>query len=157
MSMNKKASKYLYIETAMSALCNAILNYAAAFAIFHGRSLIPATGPDSLLRDSIGEAFLVTFLSVLFPSLIARHRRRTGALPAPVEKPTPAGNLYVRALITGLVFTCVFVACNALLLPRIFPNGVVYKDVLLFKTIFGTVIGAIATYVAVHKSLREVG
>jgi hypothetical protein len=45
-----KASKYLAVETAMSGFVNGILNFAAAFAIFHGRSRI-----GGLLRDTIGE------------------------------------------------------------------------------------------------------
>jgi uncharacterized membrane protein YdjX (TVP38/TMEM64 family) len=57
--------------------------------------------------------------------------------------------------VTGLIFTCVFVPCNALLLPRIFPNGVSFANVLLFKTLYGAVSGSIATFLAVRKMLSE--
>jgi hypothetical protein len=154
--MHEKASKYLAGETAGSGLVNGILNFAAAFAIFHSRSLVPTTGPASLLRDLIGETFLVTALSVLIPSLIARHRRRAGTLPiSPERRPAPAGNLYLRAIVAGLLFTCVFVPCNAFLLPWMFPSGVSFRNVLLFKTLYGTVLGSIATFLAVRKALNE--
>jgi len=65
--MHGSAANYLAVETAMSGLCNAILNLAAASALFHGRGTVPATGSGSLLMDSIGETFLVTGLSVLVP------------------------------------------------------------------------------------------
>jgi hypothetical protein len=155
--MDHKASKYLAVETAGSAVVNGILNFAAAFAIFHSRSQVPATGPASLLRDSIGETFLVTALSVLVPSLIARWRRRVGTLPISANRrPKPAGNLYLRAIVAGLIFTCVCLPCNALLLPWMFPSGVSFRNALLFKTLYGTVLGSIATFLAVRKALNEV-
>ncbi len=154
--MHGSASKYLVVETAMSGLCNAILNFAAGFAIFHGHGRIPATGPASLLMDSIGETFLVVALSMLIPSLIARHRRMAGTLPSSGNAPpTPVRTLYVRAIVAGLLFTCVFVPCNALLLPRIFPHDVSFGNVLFFKTLYGTVLGTIATLLALQKALNE--
>ena len=155
------ASQYLVVETVMSGLVNGILNLAAGYALFYRSSVVPATGPRSLLRDSIGETFLVAGLSFLVPSLIARHRRRAGTLPVPPNhrqdrRPSPAGNLYVRAVIIGLLFTCVLVPCNALLLPRVFPVGVTFHNVLLFKTLYGIVLGSIATLLALRKALHEV-
>ncbi|WP_353063007.1 hypothetical protein RBB77_17175 [Tunturibacter psychrotolerans] len=138
----------------MSGLCNAILNLAAAFVLFHGRGRVPATGSGSLLMDSIGETFLVTGLSVLVPSLIARHRRRAGILPTYVGRQTTAtGNPYVRAIVMGLLFTCLLVPCNAFIFPRIFPDGVSLSNVLLFKTVYGAVIGSIATLLALYRAL----
>jgi uncharacterized membrane protein YdjX (TVP38/TMEM64 family) len=37
-----------------------------------------------------------------------------------------------------------------------FPNGVTFRNVLLFKTLYGTVLGSIATFLAVRKALNEV-
>ena len=152
--MHIKASQYLAVETAMSGLVNGILNCVAAYAIFHGRGRIPTTGPGGLLIDTIGETFIVTALSVLIPSLIARHRRRAGTLPT-FGGARPAGNLYLRAIVAGLIFTCVCVSCNAFLLPLIFPVGVSFGNVLLFKTLYGAVLGSIATALALHRVLRE--
>ena len=155
--MQAKAWQYLAVETASSWLCNGMLNFASAFAIFHGRTRIPATGLRGLVGDTIGETFIVTALSVLIPSLIARKRRRTGTLPVSGDGHTaPAGNLYVRAMVTALIFTCVCVPFNAFLLPRIFTDGVSFRNVLLFKTLYGAVIGSIATALAVRKALHEV-
>ena len=154
--MSEKVAKYLAVETVGSAVVNGILNFAAAFAIFHSRSLVPAAGPAGLSRDLIGETFLVAALSVLVPSLIARRRRRAGTLPILTNRrPKPTGNLYLRAMIAGLIFTSVLAPCNALLLPRIFPAGVSFHNVLLFKTLYGTILGAITTLIAVRKTLNE--
>jgi hypothetical protein len=156
--MNVKSGQYLAIETASSGVVNGLLNFAAAYAIFHAHSRIPATGPGSLLRDSIGETFIVSTLSVLIPSLIARHRWRAGTLPlSGARRPSRITNLYVRALVTGLVFTCVFVPCNALLLPLMFPDGVSFANIAVFKTLCGAVVGSMATFLAVRKVLTELG
>jgi hypothetical protein len=156
--MNVKPGQYLAIETGSSGLVNGLLNLAAAYAIFHAHNRIPATGPGSLLQDSIGETFIVSTLSVLIPSLIARSRWRAGTLPVSGEnRPSRESNLYVRAIVAGLIFTCVLVPCNALLLPRISPNGVSFANVLLFKTLYGAVVGSLATFLAVRKILTELG
>ena len=156
--MGVKPGQYLAIETALSGLVNGLLNFAAAYAIFHAHNRIPATGSGSLLHDSIGETFIVTTLSVLIPSLIARSRRRAGTLPVPGNRPAGReSNLYVRAIITGVIFTAVLVPCNWWLLPRIFPNGVSFANVLLFKTLYGAVVGSLATFLAVRKILTELG
>ena len=156
--MNVKLGQYLAIETVSSGLVNGLLNFAAAYAIFHAHSRIPATGSRSLLQDSIGETFIVTTLSVLIPSLIARSRRRAGTLPISGDKRAGRqSNLYVWAIVTGLIFTAALVPCNALLLPRIFPNGVSFANVLLFKTLYGALVGSLATFLAVRKILTELG
>lgn len=154
--MQPNTSKYLALETVSSGIVNGVLNLASAYAIFHGRSRLPTGGRSGLIVDLIGETFIVVLLSVLIPSLIARHRRRAGTLPTPGVGPlAPAGNLYVRAVVTGLIFTAVSVPCIAVLLPRIFPNGVTLGAVLLFKTFYGAAVGSLATLLAVNKALRE--
>ncbi len=156
--MHEKASKYLAVETASSFVCNAILNYASAYALFHGRGLVPATGPKSLLLDSIGETFFVVSLSMLVPTLIARHRRRAGTLPKAEDgRSVSSGNYYVRSIIAGLLCTAILFPCNAFLLPKMFPGGVSFGDVLFFKTAYGAVLGAVASWFAIRRALHEVG
>jgi hypothetical protein len=156
--VNVKLGQYLAIETVSSGLVNGLLNLAAAYAIFHAHHFIPATGSGSLLQDSIGETFIVSTLSVLIPSLIARSRWRAGTLSLSGEnRPSREVNLYVRAIVAGLIFTAVLVPCTWLLLPRIFPNGVSFANVLLFKALYGAVVGSLATFLAVRKMLAELG
>ena len=156
--MQGNALKYMLVESTGSGIVNGLLNFAAAYLLFRGRTLIPASGPVGLVRDSIGETFLVVSLSYMVAALISRQRRRAGTLPArPGAMRAPArGNIYLWSFGLGLVFTCVFVPLNALLLPRVSPNGFTLTQVILFKTIFGAVLGSIATLLAVNKALNEV-
>ncbi len=155
--MHGKALRYLAVESTGSGVVNGILNCAAAWLLFHGRGQVPISGPVGLLRDSVGETFLVAALSYMAAALISRHRRRAGTLPETntMHSRTPA-NLYLWSLIVGVFFTCVLVPLNALLLPRLFPGGVSLADVVLFKTLFGAILGALVTWLAISRALNEV-
>ena len=155
--MHGIALKYLATECAGSFIVNGLLNLGFGYLLFHGRSQIPVGGPTGLLRDSIGEIFLVTGLSYLVAALISRRRGRAGTLPRiePGRAPSP-GNLYLRSLIVGLVFTLIFCPLNAWLLPRTFPNGLSLQQLAWFKAITGAILGAMASYFAISRAFREV-
>ncbi len=155
--MHGKALKYVIVESTGSGVVNGILNCAAALLLFHGRGRIPVAGPVGLVRDSIGETFLVASLSYMAAALISRQRHRAGTLPTMGIGQSPArGNLYLWSLAVGILFTCVLVPLNGLLLPRAFPNGLTLTNVVLFKTIFGAVLGSIATCLAIQRAFRQV-
>ncbi len=155
--MHAKVLRYLAVESTGSGVVNGILNCAAAWLIFHGRGQVPVGGPVGLVRDSIGETFLVAALSYMAAALISRHRRRAGTLPqtSTMHMRSPA-NVYLWSFLVGIVFTCVLAPLNALLLPRVFPVGVSLGSVVLFKTLFGAVLGALVTWIAISRALNEV-
>ncbi len=155
--MHGKELRYLAVESTGSGVVNGILNCAAAWLLFHGRGQVPIRGPVGLLRDSIGETFLVAALSYMAAALISRHRRRAGTLPqtSTMHSRTPA-NVYLWSFLVGVAFTCVLVPLNALLLPRLFPDGVSLGNIVLFKTLFGALLGALVTAIAISRALNEV-
>ena len=153
--MQSEAQNYLTAETLSSIVCNAALNFGAAYAIFHARPVVPTGGPTGLVRDLIGESFLAVALSSLIPALITRHRRRTQTLPtAEMNAPRATHNPYLVAILMGLVFTCVFMAVNAWLLPHLFPEGVSRFQVVLYKTLYGTILGGTATFLTVRSAMQ---
>jgi hypothetical protein len=155
--MHETALKYIVGESAGSGVVNGILNAAAAYFLFHGRGLVAVTGPTGLVRDSIGETFLVVCLSYMAAALISRKRRRAGTLPTlGGGQATSSSNIYVWSFAMGIAFTCVLVPLNSLLLPHLFPNGLTFTQVTLFKTIYGAILGAVATLLAVRRALNEV-
>jgi hypothetical protein len=155
--MRGTALKYIIGESAASGVVNGILNAAAAYFLFHGRGLVPVAGPTGLVKDSIGETFLVVSLSYMVAALISRHRRRAGTLPTlGGSHATSPSNVYLWSFAMGIVFTCVLVPLNSLLLPRPFPNGLTFTEVTLFKTIYGAILGSIATLLAIRRALNEV-
>ncbi len=155
--MHAKALKYIIIECTGSGVVNGLLNWGAAYLLFRGRAVIPAAGPTGLVRDLIGETFLVVSLSFMVAALISRQRSRAGTLPTLQRShvASPA-NVYLWSFGLGILFTCVLVPLNELLLPRLSPNGFPLVEVILFKTIFGAVLGSIASLIAITKALFEV-
>lgn len=155
--MHVKNPKYLAVETTSSTIVNGLLNLLGAFLEFHGRTQIPTTGHGGLVQDTIGQTFIVAFLSVLVPSLLTRRRQRAAGYFEQQSEPgarKPA-NLYLHALTVGVVFTALGAAFNAMLLPRLFPDTVSHAHVLLYKTVYGAVVGMFATWFALRAILTE--
>ena len=153
--MLPEARKYLIVETVSSFVVNAILNFLPAYAIFHNRLIIAIQGAGGMFQDSIGETLIVAFLSYLVPALIGRSRRRAGKLPLSGIETRQAGNVYLQALGVAVLFTVVLTAVNAVLLPRIFGGEVSLRTELIFKTFYGAVLGAIASCMAIYRTLQE--
>lgn len=150
--MDVKHSRYLAVETSGSTIVNAVLNLLGAWIEFHGRARIATSGSRGLVADTIGQTLIVAFLSVLVPSILTR--RRQGATSQITAK---RPNLYLRSLLAAVVFTLIGTAFNALLLPRLFPAGVSHHDVLLYKTVYGALVGMLATWFALRTILNETG
>ena len=154
--MHNKALKYVIVESTGSGVVNGILNCAAAFLLFHGRGQIPIAGPLGLVRDLIGETFLVASLSYMAAALISRQRHRAGNLPTMrTGQAASPRNIYLWSLSLGILFTSVLVPMGGLLLPRAFPEGISFMNLVLFKTLLGAVLGSIATWLAIHRALSE--
>ena len=154
--MRAEARKYLTVETTSSFVVNALLNYGPAYLIFRNHPVIAMFGKGGMFQDSIGETLIVTFLSYLVPSLIARSRRKAGTLPVSGVESKASGNVYLRALGVAAIFTLVLTALNYVLLPRMFGNSVTLHTELMFKTFYGAVFGAFSSFLAVHRALHEV-
>ena len=153
--MLPEARKYLVAETFGSFVVNAILNFLPAYAVFRNHPLVPVNGHGGMFQDSIGAAFIVTFLSYLVPALIGRSRRKAGTLPASGLPGKPHSNVYLRALGLAVVVTLVLTALDAFLMPRLFGSAVSLHTELTFKTIFGAVVGAFASFLAILRTLHE--
>ena len=136
-------------------MVNAILNLLPAYAIFHNHPVVPMQGRGGMVQDSIGETLIVTFLSYLVPALIGRSRRKAGTLPVAGLEGKPLSNVYLRALGIALLFTVALTALNAFLLPRIFGSSVSLHTELTFKTLYGAVFGALASYLAILRTFHE--
>ncbi len=154
--MRAEARKYITVETTSSFVVNALLNYGPAWLIFHKHPMVAMAGQGGMFQDSIGETLIVTFLSYLVPSLIARSRRKAGTLPVSGMENKTGGNVYLRSLGVAVLFTLVLTGLNALLLPKTFGSSVSLHTELMFKTFYGAVFGAAASFLAIYRALQEV-
>ena len=152
--MLPEARKYLTVETISSFVVNALLNYGPAYLIFRKHPVVPVEGKGGMFQDSIAEILIVTFLSFLVPSLIARSRRKAGTLPISGLESKPEGNVYLRALGVAMLFTILLTGLDAWLLPRIFGSSVTLHTELMFKTFYGATVGALAGFLSVRRALE---
>ena len=155
--MHGQALRYLATESTGSAVVNGLLNAGAAWLLFHGRALVPVKGSLGIIRDLIGETFLVAALSYMAAALISRHRRRAGKLPQhSIVHARTSGNVYLWSFAVGLICTCVLVPLNAMILPKAFPDDLTFQNVIFLKTVFGAVLGGLVTWFAIFRALNEV-
>lgn len=145
--------RYVRAETAISAAINAALSVAFVVALFRGQALVAVGG---LVRDALPQSFMVALMGTAVPTVLTRRRVRAGAV-APLPRggvPLPA-NLAARALLVALVVAGVAVAAQALLLPSLLPPAVPFGAVLAGKALYGGLLGAGVTRVALRAALGD--
>jgi hypothetical protein len=135
-------NKYVLVESSISAVINAILSIGFAFAVFHGRAIVMAAGPGGLVRDAIPQTLAVAFMGSLVPLLLTRKRFTKGALP------------FLTAILIALALLLGGAGLQALVLPQVFAKGLDFRQLLLFKTCYGAVLGAFATALALRLTWR---
>ena len=148
-------NKYVLVESMTSAVINAILSIGFAVAVFHGRTLVMPTGPGGLLLDAIPQTLAVAFMGSLVPLLLTRKRRTKGALPLNLTpRPGAPANPFITAILIALALLLIGAGLQALLLPQLFAQGLNLPHLLLFKTLYGAALGALATSMALRLTWR---
>ena len=72
--------RYVAVETAVSIVINVLISALFMFAVFGRTPLIDLWGSHGLAIDFIPQTFMISAMSVLVPTLIARKRVRQGVL-----------------------------------------------------------------------------
>ena len=113
-------------------------------------------GKGGMFQDSIGMTLIVTYLSYLVPVLIGRSRRKAGTLPVVEPRDKPAGQRLSagawrgRAVYAGADCLEFLYCCLAS-----FGDSVSLRTEVLFKTFYGAIFGAFASYLAIQRTLHE--
>ena len=152
--------KYLAVETAISMVINSLLSLAFAWLIFHGHDHVAISGPGGLVRDAGPQTFMIALMGTLVPSMITRQRIRAGHLDAWLQRHSGASQgrgstIFLRALIIAVAAMVLGLAINQNTLPLLFPVGLAYERVLLFKTVYGLLVALLVTPLAISWVLKE--
>ena len=145
--------RYLRAEAAISAAVNAALSVVFVLALFHGPARVAVGG---LVRDALPQSFMIALMGSAVPTLLTRRRLRAGGV-APLPRgglPLPA-NLAARSLLIALVVAGVAAALQWWLLPRLLPPAVPFGAVLAGKAVYGGLLGAGVTLVALRAALGD--
>jgi hypothetical protein len=148
--------RWLFLNTiVIAALVNAALNALIAWGSAASEDEIPlwavplAEGP-SLITDTVGTFFILPFLTTLVITTVVWHELREGRL-APLSKRTTG--LLARLPTTrvrrgayfGAITTLVLSPPAVLVLVLRDPGDVSVGDFVLFKAIFGVILGALVS------------
>lgn len=144
---------YAVQEAAIGAVINGVLSLVFALIVFHG---VPRIAASALIFDAIPQNFMVALMSMAVPTLLTRRRVAAGAitsLPAPgFALPRMVG---VRALLVAVSVATIAWLAHALLMPVLLPHGAPFGPVLVGKTFYGALLGALMTLLAVRHALAD--
>ena len=126
-------------ETLVSVAINAVISAGFFFATFGLPTPIPA---EALGLDFLPQSFMVTLMGCLIPSLLVRRQSGQSARP-----------IVLRALLIA-VLVLVVAGGGAMLVCMALGGDWAALPALVIKVLFGALLAAIATPVAVAAALR---
>jgi len=150
--------KYILKETAISSVINALFSVLFVFVVFGGQSSVSLQGASGLLFDSIPQGIAIGFMGAFFPSFLTRKRIATGALSLPTRASTSSFlplMPVLRALLFAIAGALVSLAVFAVPTFVIGIATLTFLQVLLLKTLWGALLGAGVSYIALRAALHD--
>jgi hypothetical protein len=138
-SWTREQRRYAGREMAVGALISAIISIGFVFLIFGGSKNVSAT---ALTWDAVPQSFMIVLMASLVPGLLARPKIASGSLGAR-DNPSAIW-ICVRAAIVAASTAAIALLLHALILPHLAPRGVEFPHVLIFKIVYGGLLGATA-------------
>lgn len=135
----------------IAAVINAVLNALIAWGSAAGEDQIPLLaaplleGP-STITDTVGTFFILPFLTTLIVTSVAWHEIGRGRLP-PLSRPPlrlPATRVQ-RGVYLGAICTALLAPPAVLVLVLLDYGDLSVGDFVLYKAVFGVVLGALVT------------
>ncbi len=146
--------RYFAIEMAIAAVINAILSAAFTFVVFGGYSHIAVAGMRGIAIDAAPQSFMITLMSCVVPTLLARRRVASGT----VTLMTPAyglpRRLAVRAVVLATAVAGLAVVIQAIVLPWS-GDSWSFQYLLAFKCVYGALLGSGIAAFSIRFALGE--
>ena len=155
--MGNSYRRYVAVETAVSIVINVLISALFMFAVFGRTPLIDLWGSHGLAIDFIPQTFMISAMSVLVPTLIARKRIRQGVL-APrrsVAPPRLFARLAVRVILLAALLTIVLGAVSVIILNTLWSGPVSFWHAFPYKLSYGALVALIATPIGLSFALSE--
>lgn len=152
--MNPSQWRYLRQEAAIGAAITAVLSLVFTLVMFGRAAQVPVFGAGGLIADAIPQNFFGALMCVVVPTIVTRRRLRLGQIaPAAAAIRLPAA-LLPRALLVAAI------AGGAGTLLALFalaagPSQWPFLPVLMAKTVYGALLGAVVGGVAVRVALAD--
>ncbi len=148
-------TRYIIKESLISVAINTVLSICFVFLAFHGQSKVPLAGRHGIVADMAPQTFMVVLMSCPVPGLLTRRRFLAGTLSwQPAENKSVLSAVYITAVVTAVVGTCLVVATCSITLPHLLPTGISFAPLVIGKGLFGMVLAAMVTPWAIMRVLR---
>jgi hypothetical protein len=150
-------NRYMLIETSISVVFNIVISALFMFLVFGRTPVISLWGTHGLALDFVPQTFMITLMSVLVPSLIARRRMRSGRLARNARR-SPSRlprSVFLRAALIGCVLTALLGGCAVLIASALWHSTESFWHVLPFKLVYGALVAAVATPLGLRAILSE--
>jgi hypothetical protein len=152
--MTDAQRRYVRTEMIVATIINAILSIVFMLIVFGGQPIVAVGGRGGLIVDSIPQTAMIALMSMLVPSLLTRRRLKTGRI-APLPEPSRwPRTVLVRSVLVATVAAAIAWVLHALLMPLVGPLWP-FLPALLFKAVYGAILGAAISGYAVTAALRE--
>ena len=155
--MGNSHRRYIAVETAVSVVINVLISALFMFAVFGRTPLIELWGTHGLAVDFIPQSFMISAMSVLVPTLIARKRIREGALSTRLSATPsrPFAHLAVRVVVLAALLTVILGAAGVALLSAVWTGPVGFWQAFPYKLAYGATVALIATPIGLSMALSE--
>lgn len=146
--------RYIAVETAIGMGINGAISAAVFRLLFGGEALIARA--DAVI-DTLPQTFMVALMSALVPSLLARRRLAPGSSTVRLRQGRPflPTGLTLRCVALALAVTVVIGAATTLSLTAVLPDLVPGAPLLAFKIVYGALVAAIVTPLALCTMLAD--
>lgn len=149
-------SRYIMVETLIAIVLNIIVSAVFVFIMFGGMEKIGLWGTAGLALDLVPTVFMITLMTTIALTLIARSRIAAGTV-LPDQRPSrlPA-NPVLRGLVLAVVATVLIVSVSVAILSALWPvtGDWSFTAVLVFKCAFSAALAIAVTPVIVRHALR---
>jgi len=147
MSITKR--KYQITESIIGSVISMALSALFVFIVFDSKEPIQVFGEMGVIVDAIPQSMGIAFMATLIPTIMTRMRISNGDINA-IE-----GRLYflpnhafLRSLLMGLIFTILGVTLHFVVFSVLNIESINFEDVLIFKAIYGAILGALVGFTA---------
>ena len=153
---------FLMKETIIAIIINTSISFVVTFLMFRSQNAIMFWGKGGLFFDLIPTIFFMTFCMTAAMTPITRGRILKGTAPAvPWHRSEHTilrflpGTFIVRALVIGIVALLILLPVSTGLLTYLKEFPVSFKEMLVFKTYYGALIGLFFTPIIILGAMAD--
>lgn len=149
---------YIFRETIISMIINAIFSLAFFLAVFGHGAAVPVWGIGAYAFDALPQSIAIAAMSTLVPGALALKKRRSGVLQPITARPSPPilpRNLWLRAGVLALLSAVLGGLLSSVALLVLGLAELPWWPALIAKLAYGAALAGIVTPIALRAALQR--